>query len=136
MRFSPHVAVILASALSFAAVGCGSVSEDDLEVVEVDEGSSSDAIEAEQTGGPAAEQAGGGEGRKKHKHKHGKGEKHRHRFAHLDAKDGAVDDAITIAGLPNPCPHLTERLAAMDGDKDGVVSRDEAEAFRAAKKTR
>ncbi len=63
--------------------------------------------------------------------KHHRRHHHRkHKFKLLDRLDGTKDKIITIAALPAGLPpHLLAKLAKMDTNHDGLVSREEVKVW-------
>ncbi len=91
------------------------VGDDDLEVVEAVESE----LSLDATMGPNGRDCVGGHARRHKKHK----------WKLLDRLDGTKDRVITLATLPQPLPaKLLARLAEIDTNDDGLVTRDEVKA--------
>jgi len=62
---------------------------------------------------------------------------HRHKFKMLDRIDGNKDGNITLAALPAGLPErLLAKLARLDADHDGIVTKAEVKTFRKHRKHR
>lgn len=93
------------------------VADDDLEVAEAVESE----LGVDPTMGPDGRECAGRHGRHHKKHK----------WKLLDRLDGTKDKVITVATLPpNLPPKLLARLAEIDANKDGLVTKDEVRASR------
>jgi hypothetical protein len=138
-------AFVSLAALSVGLGGCaGQIEEDDdHEITDLD--STTEGLTPDPAGGDQDDQTSDGHAdpsehgdkacddrdgdhRKHHNHRH-------HKFKVLDRLDGTHDNAITIASLPAGLPdRLLAKLAKIDKDDDGIVTKAEAKAWMHRKK--
>jgi hypothetical protein len=133
------------AALTLGLGGCAGQVEDDDDHEVTDLESSSEALTPDPSGGgDQVDQTNDGDGDKagdpsergdkECDHRDGDHRKHRnhrhHKFKVLDRLDGTHDNAITIASLPADLPdRLMAKLAKIDKDHDGIVTKAEAKAW-------
>lgn len=137
-----RVRLVSVGVLLTLAVGCAgaSTANDDLEIDDLGSSESSlaspDPTGNDTTGEDGAETGGevGDEDCNDGDHR-GHGKHHRHKFSALDKLDGTRDRNITIASLPAGLPErIFAKLAKIDADHDGIVTKAEVKAFRKARK--